>query len=101
MAQEQKKPAQPREQQPQKSQDDESAFVSISVGPSTQIQSVNYNPKTLDLVVVFMGGKSYTGATYLYRNVDQTAIAGWSNAESPGRYFNQNVKGQFEFERLD
>ena len=97
-------PSEQREQQPQPEQQDsdESAFVHIPLAPSTLIQSANYNPKTLDLIVQFVGGSGqYAGATYHFFQVDQVAIGGWSRAESSGKYFNANIKGQFEYERMD
>jgi hypothetical protein len=104
MALEQKQPtlpAQPREQQPQRSQDDESSFVHIPTGPSSQIDSVNYNPTTLDLIIVFVGRNEYDGATYRYFQVDQPTVDGFKDTPSPGKYFNSAVKGRFEFERLN
>lgn len=94
-------PAQPAEQQSQSAQpsqgsDENSSFVHIPTGTSSQIRSINYNPKTLDLICEFMNG-----SVYHYFNVDQIAIGGISRADSPGRYFNQNiVKGDFEYEQI-
>ena len=77
--------------------EDQGQFVNIPIAASTQIASVDYNATTLDLIVRFQ-----SGATYHYRNVDQASIAGWSSAQSPGIYFNQNVKNAgFDYERLD
>jgi hypothetical protein len=77
-------------------QDEDQQLVRIAIGPSSQIASVLYDPKLLELIVEFSNS-----SVYKFSGVDQVAIGGWANAASPGKYFNANIKGQFEYERLE
>jgi hypothetical protein len=90
-------PGKPVEDPPRiDAQDDAQQLISIPLRPSSQIASAMYDPKLLELIVEFV-----SGAVYKYSNVDQVAIAGWSSADSPGKYFIANIKeAGFAYERL-
>ena len=78
-------------------QDDEQQLVNIPIGPSSQIASVMYDPRLLELIVQFASN----GSVYKYSNVDQVVVDGYRTAESPGRYHYQNVvQAGFDYERL-
>lgn len=90
-------PGKPVEEPPRvDAQDDEQQLISIQIGPSSQLSSVMYDPKLLELIVEFANG-----SVYKYSNVDQVVVDGYKTAESPGRYHYQSVvQGGFEYERL-
>ena len=68
----------------------------IPIVYSTAIRAVSYNQKERKLIVMFTSGKSYE-----YRKVPKTVAVGFSNAESPGKYFNDKVLGNFLSDKLD
>jgi KTSC domain len=90
-------PGKPVEDPPRiEAQDEDQQLVNVPIRPSSQIASVMYDPKLLELIVEFQ-----SGAVYRYSQVDQITVDGFPNADSPGRYFNSAVKGAFEFERIE
>ena len=72
------------------------AVETVPVGPSTLISAITYDPEKLELIVRFQNGW-----VYAYQQVDLLTVKGFGVYESPGKFFNQAVKGQFEYERLE
>ena len=66
----------------------------IPIPPSTQIASVAYDDKTMELTVVFQ-----RGGAYLYMGVPSDLVDGWTHAFSAGAYFREFIKDQFEYAR--
>jgi KTSC domain len=90
-------PGKPVEDPPRiDAQDEDQQLINVRVAPSSQIASVMYDPKLLELIIEFQ-----SGAVYKYSQVDQVTVDGFPTADSPGRYFNSAVKGAFEYERLE
>jgi hypothetical protein len=78
-------------------QDEEQRLVNIPIGPSSQIASLMYDPRLLELICAFANG-----SVYKYSNVDQVTVDGYKTSASPGRYHYLNVvQGGFEYERLE
>lgn len=63
---------------------------------SKMIKSCEYNPDTKVLIVEFNNGQKYS-----YSDVDEDTVTGFMEPESAGRYFIANIKGKFEFEKLE
>lgn len=57
---------------------------------STSIDRVGYDSDTQELEVRFVNGQSYT-----LTGVPPDIANGLITADSPGRYFNQHLKGQY------
>ena len=62
---------------------------------SGAIQVSGYDPETRILEVCFPGG-----AVYQYNGVPVGTYQGLTSARSPGRYFNQSIKGQYPYRRI-
>ena len=62
---------------------------------SSMIESSSYDFKHKILTVHF------TGATYVYHNVDPQTHSDFANAESQGKALNEFIKGKFEFEKIN
>jgi len=60
---------------------------------SSNIQSIGWEPT--QLVVTF-----HNGGTYLYRQVPKTLFDQMCKAPSAGKFFHQELKGKFEFEKV-
>ena len=54
---------------------------------STTIQSVGYDPETETLEIEFQNGRLYR-----YTGVPEAVYTGLMNAESPGKYFNGEIR---------
>jgi lysyl-tRNA synthetase class 2 len=63
---------------------------------STNIMEAGYDAKTGTLRIAFMGG-----GTYDHYKVPEEIWAGLRSAASPGRYYAMNIKGRFQYERMD
>lgn len=57
---------------------------------SSMIEAAGYDPDTRTLEIEFTGGRSYT-----FPNVPPDVYESLLGAESPGRYFNQQIKGVY------
>lgn len=64
---------------------------------STKIDAVGYLPVNGGLLVI----RFTRGGTYVYEGVPSEIYQSLMQADSKGKYFEQHIKGQFEFERLD
>ena len=66
---------------------------------SSQIRSIGYEPNgdqtrgTLEI-------EFKQGWVYQYRNVPSEVHADLMASDSPGKYFNQNIRNRYEFERV-
>lgn len=61
---------------------------------STAISRMEYDSDTQELVVTFARGGS-TGGSYVISGIPEIEVQRWIASESPGRYFNANVKGKY------
>jgi hypothetical protein len=62
---------------------------------STTVKSVGYESKRQVLEIEFQ-----SGAVYQYLNVPKAVHEGLWRAESKGRYFNDEIRGAYEFVRV-
>ncbi len=66
------------------------------VNKSSQIAACAHDPETNRLSVRF-----HSGATYHYADVPASHHDGLMNAESPGKYLHEHIKGKYEFVRAE
>lgn len=64
--------------------------------PSTVISGFFYNAKSRVLKIVFV-----SGLIYEYKNVPESIYNAMKASRSKGIYFNQHIKGKFEFEKAE
>jgi hypothetical protein len=57
---------------------------------SSNLSAYNYDPDTQLLTIQFVSGRSYD-----YKNVPQDVADGLGQADSPGKYFNSNIKNVY------
>lgn len=57
---------------------------------SSNLSAYNYDPDTQLLTIQFASGRSYD-----YKNVPQDVADGLGQADSPGKYFNNNIKNVY------
>lgn len=69
----------------------------IETPQSTCFSAVGYNKESGTLVVRFRE----SGAEYAYYGVDRDEWNSFRNSDSLGSYFNENIKGEYEYERID
>ncbi len=62
---------------------------------SSNLKEGWYFPESKKLKIQFNSGDFYE-----YYNVEKSVFDGFEGTESQGRYFNQNVKGKFEFKKI-
>lgn len=62
---------------------------------SSSITSVGYDPTSHTLEIEFV-----SGATYRYRQVEQSVYEALMRAESKGRYVNAHVRTEYPYSRL-
>ena len=62
---------------------------------STSLASAGYDSGRRSLEIEFQ-----SGAIYRYRDVPATVFADLLKAESKGRYFAQQIRGKFTYERI-
>ncbi len=58
---------------------------------SDVIHAIGYDPEINLLEIIFN-----SGLIYQYRGVPRDVFEGLKNAESKGRYFNENIRGEFQ-----
>lgn len=61
---------------------------------SSNVSAFSYDPATRTLAVRYNSGH-----TYRYMDVDPSHEDGLTNADSVGKYLNENIKGVHEFKR--
>lgn len=66
------------------------------INKSSQIAAVAHDPVTNTLTVRFA-----KGGVYHYSDVPAHHHDGLMNAESPGRYLSEHIKGKFAFKRTE
>lgn len=64
--------------------------------PSSVIASIHYNETSKTLTIVYV-----SGAIYHYLNVPAETYAELKNAPSRGTYLNREIKGRFEYEKIE
>ena len=64
--------------------------------PSTVIAAINYDPDSLSLKVVYV-----SGMVYEYKGVPESVYKALKIAGSKGRYLNYNIKGKYDFEKVN
>lgn len=64
---------------------------------SSQIAASGYDPATQVLAIQFKSGKS----VYHYQQVPEDVAAAFDAAESKGKFLGSEIKGTFEFEKVD
>jgi len=62
---------------------------------SSSIKSIGYNSQSCILEIEFI-----RGAIYQYRNVPSLHVVRLLFAESIGKYFDQNIKKNYEYEKI-
>jgi hypothetical protein len=72
-----------------------SAAVRRNTVNSTNLTSVGYNRESRVLEVEF-----HAGSVYRYRDVPPQVFEALIRAESKGRYFTRQIRGRYEFRRL-
>jgi hypothetical protein len=60
---------------------------------SSHLSEVMYDPEKKTLGIRF-----HNGAEYSFQGVDAEIARGLLSAPSPGRYFNQFIKGHYDYE---
>lgn len=63
---------------------------------SSNIQSIGYDPVTLTLEIQFRK----TGDVYQYFDVPAHIHRGLMDADSHGKYFHQNIRGKFLYDKI-
>lgn len=64
--------------------------------PSTVISSFFYNADARILKIVFVSGMVYN-----YKNVPKGIYEALQQSTSKGIYFNRNIRGKYEFEKVE
>ena len=62
---------------------------------SSVVKALFYNDETQELTVEFKSGSKYR-----YDNVDQEEFDSFAKAVSKGKYFNKNVKNNYDYEKV-
>jgi hypothetical protein len=68
---------------------------------SSQLKSVGYDAEKQILEIEFKGKGEAIGGVYQYLDVPQHIHRELMAAESIGRYFGPNVRGKFQFKKLE
>jgi KTSC domain-containing protein len=71
-------------------------LAKLRIMPSTVISKFFYNEDSRILKIVFM-----SGIVYEYKNVPANVYQAMKTSGSKGIYFNQHIKGRYEFERVE
>ncbi len=61
---------------------------------SSNLSSADYDEEARTMTITFR-----SGGTYTYENVDQGTYDGLLASPSPGKYFFENIKDKFTFEK--
>lgn len=61
---------------------------------SSNLEAIGYDADLKRLTVTFKNGR-----TYRYQNVEEAVFKDMLAADSKGRFFGSNIKGQYDFER--
>lgn len=63
--------------------------------PSSAIHKITYDTSSSTLRIIFVSGNIYE-----YKNVPIEVYHSMKRASSKGTFFNQHIKGQYSFERI-
>ena len=63
---------------------------------SSAIDSIAYDKDEKKLWIRFT-----SGSLYEYRNVEESTVNELDEAESKGKYFHNNIKDRFDYEKVD
>lgn len=63
--------------------------------PSTVISSMDYDKHTSTLKITFV-----SGLVYEYKNVPEEIYEAMRTSGAKGIYFNENIKGRYDFEKM-
>ena len=63
---------------------------------SSLLKKMNYNKKSKELILTFKND-----VNYLYENVEEELIKDFLKAESFGRFFLKNIKGKYDYKKLE
>ena len=63
---------------------------------SSNIESVGYDPDTMELYVCFLNG----GATYVYYGVESWTFDELMQADSKGSYHYREIRGRYDYAKL-
>lgn len=69
----------------------------LQIDGSTRIRSMGYDVDARELELEFYSPKD---SIYVYRQVPLAVYVAFQNAESKGKFFDSNIKGVYEFERI-
>lgn len=69
------------------------AMEAITIPESSHVKGVAYDDETQQLAVSFANG------SYVYENVIPQVANGFSQAPSAGKYFDQNIRGKYEYKK--
>lgn len=67
----------------------------VSLPPSSTIQTATYWPKKNYLITSFKSGASYD-----YKDVPQSIIRAWIRAKSAGSFFYYNIRTSFKYTKI-
>ncbi len=70
--------------------------MTLETVESDVIHAIGYDPEINLLEIIFNDGRIYQ-----YRNVPPAVYAGLKSAESKGRYFQENIRGEFQYWQYD
>ena len=59
---------------------------------TSRIKRAVFDNESLELTIEFT-----RGGTYKYRDVDYNTWLGFVGADSPGKFFEKNIKGKFDY----
>lgn len=60
---------------------------------SEAIASIDWDPESLDLRIVFVGGRG--GGEYVFPGVPESVVRGFIDAGSAGSYYNAQIRGRY------
>ncbi len=70
--------------------------MTLETVESDVIHAIGYDPDINLLEIIFNDGRIYQ-----YRNVPPAVYEGLKSAESKGRYFQENIRGEFQYWQYD
>ena len=73
----------------------DSSIIPMLTVDSSFIDSIGYSPR-YKVLLIAMNGKDL----YAYYNVNSSVFYNLSAADSPGSYFNEHIKSQYEYQKL-
>lgn len=70
-------------------------MVTMKSVKSSNIAAVGYDPETRELYI------SFKNSSYIMSDVTAEHAQGLIEAESPGRYFAQHIRGQYDYKKTE